>query len=116
MVRVLRVQLAFTSRWGDCTEAMGPTARLGRVTLLPILHEVLLATLGRVEALCRHKPRAAAVGLRAGVPTAIILHLMQCTPPPTHTAPVVRCTTASSSIGRFSQNCTQFCRISCWDC
>lgn len=76
-----RVQVACVHRWDMCVEATDPAAATAGAALLPTLHELLLSALARVEVLCRHQPRAAAVGLPAGVPTAIILHLLQCARP-----------------------------------
>eukprot|EP00892_Ulva_mutabilis_P012351 jgi/Ulvmu1/9489/UM052_0059.1 len=72
------VQVACLQRWDLCVAATAPTSATRGAALLPLLHELLISALARAEALCRHVPRAAPVGLRPGAPTAAILQLLQC--------------------------------------
>ena len=94
------VQLACVHRWDMCSSATASAAATGGAALLPLLHELLLAALARVEALCRHVPRTAPVGLRPGSPATAILHLLQCAPPAHH--PLMHaCTLARTCMRRY---------------
>lgn len=71
------MQLVFIKHWRMC-EATTDASSGGRTaTLAPVVQEVLIATLQRVEALCSLEPREAGIGLTVAPPSTAILHLLQ---------------------------------------
>lgn len=83
------MQLVFIRHWKICEEATNCYKGGGASTLAPLVQEVLIATLQRVEALCSLEPRQAGIGLTVGPPSTAIMHLLQSAqPPPPLSAPL----------------------------
>ena len=74
--------------WALCEAATGAPPGGGSATLAPLVQEVLVATLQRVEALCALEPREAGIGLPLGTPSTAIRHLLESAPP---LPPALRC-------------------------